>query len=310
VANWGQWDDPNPDNVSILKNNGDGTFQLPVYYGTGTGSYPHSVFCADLDGDTDLDLATANELGNNVSILKNNGDGTFQPKVNYAAGTQPRSVFCADLDGDSDLDLAVANWGQWDDPNPDNISILKNNGDGTFQPKIDYGTGDRSRSVFCADLDGDSDLDLAVANESDDDVSILENNGDGTFQPKVDYAAGIEPYSVFCADLDGDSDFDLAVANFESDSVSILENNGDGTFQPKADYAAGHGPQSVFCADLDGDWDLDLAVPNVYDDNVSIFRNIRRQLAFGDVDCDGNVDVVDVVYLVNYIWKDGPAPCE
>ena len=46
----------------------------------------------------------------------------------------------------------------------DTVSVLLNNGDGTFAPKMDYGTGDSPSSVFSADLDGDGDNDLAVAN--------------------------------------------------------------------------------------------------------------------------------------------------
>jgi hypothetical protein len=314
------------DNVSILKNNGDGTFQTAVNYSAGGG--PMSVFCADLDGDNDLDLAVANYDSDNVSILKNNGDGTFQNPVNYGVGDAPRSVYCADLDGDGSLDLAVANM------NSSNVSILKNNGDGTFQSAVNYGAG--AGYVFCADLDGDGDMDLAAA--FGDSVSILKNNGDGTFQPAVHYGAGVVPVSVFCADLDGDGDVDLAAANALSDNVSILKNNGDGTFQSAVNYGVGDEPKSVFCADLDGDGDLDLAVANQSSYNVSILLNIRRgdctgdkvidvgdvvylinylfksgtvpkPLAVGDVNCDGVADVGDVVYLINYLFKNGPAPC-
>jgi hypothetical protein len=240
-------------------------FAPVVNYDAGDG--PHSVFCADLDGDVDLDLAVANWNSDKVSILKNNGDGTFQTKVDYGVAGWPRSVFCADLDGDLDLDLAVANFYN------DNVSILKNNGDGTFQTKVDYGAGDGPSSIFCADLDGDDDLDLAVANQYSDNVFILKNNGDGTFQAKVDYGVGDYPFSVFCADLDGDTDLDLAVANYGSDNVSILKNNGDGTYQTAVNYEAGYDPWSVFCADLDGDTDLDLAVADASSDNVSILKN-------------------------------------
>jgi hypothetical protein len=239
-------------------------------YGAGDG--PYSVFCADLDGDGDLDLAVANQWSDNVSILKNNGDGTFQSAVNYGAGYyRPECVFCADLDGDGDLDLAVANSGG---PPPYHyVSILKNNGDGTFQSAVKYGAGDSPHSIFCADLDGDIDLDLVVANAGIKNVSILKNNGDGTFQSAVNYGAGDSPWSVFCADLDGDNDLDLAVANASSDNVSILKNNGDGTFQSAINYGVGDGSQSVFCADLDGDGDLDLAVANGNSNNISILKN-------------------------------------
>jgi hypothetical protein len=232
-----------------------------------TGSKPYSVFCADLDGDGDLDLAVANTNSNNVSILKNNVNGTFESAVNYDVGTTPHSVFCADLDGDGDLDLAVANFGS------DNVSVLMNNGDGGFGSPVNYAVGSAPYSVFCADLDGDGDLDLAVANAGSDNVSVLMNNGEGTFESAVNYGAGDGSSSVFCADLDGDFDLDLAVANWASDSVSILKNNGNGTFQPAANYSAGCWPVSVFCADLDGDNDLDLAVANVGSDNVSILKN-------------------------------------
>jgi ankyrin repeat protein len=256
VSVFAQTTQTNPDSIP---------FAPAVNYGA--GDRPISVFCADLDGDTDLDLAIANDNSDNVSILKNNGDGTFASAVNYGAGDGPESIFCADLDGDGDLDLAVANWYS------DNVSILKNNGDGTFTTAVNYGAGDGPMSVFCADLDGDTDLDLAVANHWSHNVSILKNNGNGTFGPAVNYGAGHQSSSVFCADLDGDTDLDLAVANHGSDNVSILKNNGDGTFATAVNYGAGDNPYSIFCADLDGDTDLDLAVANWLSDNVSILKN-------------------------------------
>jgi len=272
-------------------------FAPAVNYTAANG--PVSVFCTDLDGDTDLDLAVANEGSDNVSILKNNGNGTFQTKVDYGSGDGPYSIFCADLDGDADLDLAVAN------AFTNNVSILKNNGDGTFQTKVDYGAGDGPRSVFCADLDGDGDLDLTVANYGSSNVSILKNNGTGTFQTRVNYGVGNGPWSVFCADLDGDTDLDLAVANWYSHNVSILKNNGDGTFQSMVNYWTGDNPYSVFCADLDGDVDLDLAVANGYSHNVSILKNngdgtfqAKVDYGAGDVprsvfcaDLDGDTDL-------------------
>jgi hypothetical protein len=108
-------------------------------------------------------------------ILQSNPDSIpFAPAVNYAVGSNPRSIFCADLDGDGDLDLTTAN-------EVGSVSILKNNGNGTFQLKADYGAGSWSSSVFCADLDGDNDLDLAVANQNSDNVSILINLSDPYF---------------------------------------------------------------------------------------------------------------------------------
>jgi ankyrin repeat protein len=276
-----------------------------------TGTQPYSVFCADLDGDGDLDLAVTNEGSVNVSVFKNYGDGTFPVKDDYETGNLPASVFCADLDGDGDLDLAVAR------PGSNSVSILMNNGNGTFDNLVTYGVGNAPYSVFCADLDGDGDLDLAVANANSDNVSILKNNGDGTFQDTVNYGVGDTPYSVFCADLDGDADLDLATANEWGDNVSILKNRGDGTFQPKADYPAGNRPLYVFCSDLDGDGDLDLAVANANSDNVSILKNIgngtfENAVNYGtgdfpyyvfcaDLDGDNDLELVVANYYSNNV---------
>jgi len=249
----------------------------------GAGHFLSSVFCADLDSDGDLDLAVASSSTDSVSILKNNGDGTFYLDSNYAVGDDPWSVFCADLDGDGDLDLAVAN------NISDSVSILKNNGNGTFQSAVNYGVGDDPRSIFCADLDGDGDLDLAVANFGNDSVSILKNNGDGTFDTAVNYGAGDGPNSVFCADLDNDGDLELAVTSYYTDSVCILDNDGHGVFQNATNYKAGHSPWFIFCADLDGDGHLDLAVTNSSIDSVSILKNNGH----GTFYLDGNYAVGD-----------------
>jgi len=289
-------------NVSILTNDGYGGFPDRVDYGVGNN--PHSIFCADLDNDNDLDLAVANGLSDNVSILANDGNGGFPDRVDYGVGNNPHSIFCADLDNDNDLDLAVANWAS------SNVSILTNDGYGGFPDRVDYGVGSRPRSVFCADLDDDNYLDLAVANSYSDNVSILKNDGSGGFPDRVDYGVGDRPLSVFCADLDNDNDLDLAVANSVSDDVSILTNDGNGVFPDRLDYDVGNEPHSVFCADLDNDNDSDLAVANMLSGTVSILLNIFvfDHYIPGDVNMDDVVDLGDVIFLINYLFRFGFRP--
>ncbi len=276
-----------------------------------TGDSPNSIFCADLDGDGNLDLAVANYYSSNLSVLMNNGNGIFQPPVNYAAGENPTSVFCADLDGDVDLDLVVVN------ANSGRVSVLKNNGDGTFQSAYSIVVESNPTSVFCADLDGDCDLDLVVTDLQHGNVSVLENSGDGTFQSPVNYITGFSPNSVFCADLDGDMHSDIAVASYGSSCVSILKNNGDGTFQNTVNYDVEGGPYSIYCADLDGDGDMDVTVADFASNNISILKNngdgtfaeaINYQVGDGphsvfcaDLDGDADLDIAVADYYINNV---------
>jgi hypothetical protein len=193
-------------------------FSDPVNYNA--GSHPTSVFAIDLDGDGDNDLAAANFTSANVSVLLNNGDGTFQAAVNYEAGHLPVSVFAADLDEDGDNDLAVAN------DSSGTVSVFLNNANGTFQTPVNYVVGVGPESVFAVDLDGDGDNDFATANAGGysgyGNVSILLNNGDGTFQTAVDYGAGDGPCSVFAVDLDGDSNNDITESGIGLNQFSRL----------------------------------------------------------------------------------------
>ncbi len=90
--------------------------------------------------------------------------------VSYDAGDSPSSVAIGDLDGVNGPDLAVANQFSGDD-----VSVLLNQGDGTFAAAVVYAAGDSPSSVAIGDLDGVNGPDLAVANRDSDDVSVLLN---------------------------------------------------------------------------------------------------------------------------------------
>src|SRR6266849_3890267 len=75
------------------------------------GHNPSSVATGDFNRDGKPDLAVTNYGSNSVSVLRGNGDGTFQPAVNYGGLSSPAAVTVVDLNGDRKLDLAVANLG-------------------------------------------------------------------------------------------------------------------------------------------------------------------------------------------------------
>jgi hypothetical protein len=153
----------------------------------GTGSFPNSSVVGDFNGDGNLDIAAANFFGNTVSVLLGNGYHTFKSHVDYATGNYPNGLAVGDFNGDGRLDLVVANYNVG---TGDKVSVLFGNGDGTFQPHVDFGTGVGPWWVAVGDFDGDGRLDLAVANYNDSTISVLLGNGDGTFQTHVDYRTG------------------------------------------------------------------------------------------------------------------------
>ncbi len=291
VANWFSGD------TSVLLNNGNGTFAPQIRYAAGNGL--ESVSLGDLDGDGDLDIAL------NGSVLLNNGNGNFGPPALFPGADNRTGVSLGDLDGDGDLDMTFTNFGAAGIL--DYVSVLLNNGGGMFAVQDNYTTGDDPSSVSLGDLDGDGDLDMAVANRGTDDTSVLLNNGDGTFVSQNLYDAGDNSQSVALGDLDDDGDLDMAVANWRSDDVSVLFNNGNGTYAPQIPYSAGNGSFDVSLGDLDGDGDLDMAVANLLSDDTSVLLNnsdgtfapqIRfaagdspEAVSLGDLDGDGLLDI-------------------
>jgi Flp pilus assembly secretin CpaC len=292
-------------NQSVLPTtlgNGELSGTLPTTnYATGTG--PAAVLATDLNADGHPDLAVANETANTVSILLNNGDGTFATNVDYPVGMGPDGVASADFNGDGKPDLAVANL------TSDTVSILLGNGDGTFQAATALPAGTGPVAIATGVFNSNNgNTDLAVVNQTAGTVSIFLGNGDGTFAPAVDYPVGTTPSAIAVGDFNGDGKLDLAVTNKGSNSVSILLGNGDGTFGAATNYATGVAPSGIVTADFNLDGKPDLAVSNETDGTVSILLGNGdgtfaaqtaypanadpTSLATSDLNSDGKPDLV------------------
>ena len=181
-------------------------------------------------------------------MLLGNGDGTFQPPVDYAVA-DAGSLVTGDFNGDGRTDLANSG--------DSGVSVLLGNGDGTFRIGPSSGV---SGFLAAGDFNGDGRTDLAEADYTSIDVSVLLSNGNGTFGTQTTYPVGSGPRDVVAGDFNGDGRTDLAtVANFTGD-VSVLLGNGDGTFQPEATYAVGSAPEALVAGDFNGDGRIDLAV--------------------------------------------------
>ncbi|MCW8823939.1 MAG: VCBS repeat-containing protein, partial [Ignavibacteriaceae bacterium] len=96
-------------------------FDDPVYYNSGYS--PVETATADLNGDGHPDLVVLNYSGSNVSILLNNGNGTFQDQNLYSVMSNPRGLKIADYNNDTFPDIVTTCLGA------NVVSYLQNNGD-------------------------------------------------------------------------------------------------------------------------------------------------------------------------------------
>ena len=222
-------------------------------------SYPGggiTAAVADFNRDGKADLAIANEFGG-INVLFGNGDGTFQPPVNYPLPSGASSIAVADFNRDGNPDLVIAG--------PGGVSVLLSSDAGTFQPAVTYVAA--GRYVTIGDFNADGIADLAITGDAGN-LSVLLGNNDGTFQPALTYVVAPGQLKLAAVgDFNGDGQADLALSGFNG--VNILLGNGDGTFQPAQTYAAGDDPSSVAIADFNGDNQADLVVSSL--NGVSIF---------------------------------------
>jgi hypothetical protein len=268
---------------------------------------------ADLDADGDLDLVTANgappvfppqELRDNVSVLVNDGGATFSRVLNFATGTSPVSVAAADIDGDGRLDLCTAN------SVGEDLAVLFHTGAGNaaFAPPLLRLPIASPVSVTAADLDGDGEMDLAVASGSSAAVSVFWNRGRGAFDVFSDVPVTGGLQLLLLADLDGDGSQDLLAS--QEYCVLALFGRGDGSFEDGLPLPPERGGRiyGALAEDMDGDGDFDIVVWRdsgvwvLFSDRKRRFRSAARPettviawaTALGDVDADGDQDLVVV----------------
>jgi len=267
------------------------------------------VRSVDVDGDGDQDLVAYSGFGvfgSTVALLRNDGVGGFvvDPAAMPALAVGVNGVSCFDADGDGDVDLFLTTVNA-------PCRVLFNVGGGTFVsgPPIPVANAQTGSAV--ADFDGDGDLDVVVAGSAlvASRDRLLLNDGNGQF-PNDLYLGLPLSSTAIVGDLDLDGDPDLVFVDAGS-GLRALRNDGALVFVdvsasqvvmlPSAPPATGVG------FDLEGDGDLDLVLRGGHNSVDSYVENVAGvltqigalpgpasslDLAVGDVDGDGDADVV------------------
>ncbi len=149
--------------ITVLLGDGSGGFTAATGSPFAVGAQPVAVAVGDLNGDGKLDVVTANNGDNTITVLLGDGSGGFDmaTATPFAVGANPAWLAVADLNGDGELDIVTANAGD------NTVTELLGNGTGAFGTAADnpLAVGSKPCSVAVGDFNGDGQPDLmATAN--------------------------------------------------------------------------------------------------------------------------------------------------
>jgi hypothetical protein len=241
------------------------TIQTHIFHSDGISS-------GDVNNDGKIDLIASKLDSSCVSVFLGNGSGNFNSFTNYPTDSNVRKLILVDINNDSKLDiLTVSN------NHIGSISVLLGNGSGAFgSPTIFTDSLTGAISLCSGDFDGDSKIDIAVANSGwmSNNFTVYKGNGLGSFiLPTVfnlPLPIGYTPLGacrILTTDFNNDGKLDLVItyqyqnASFTTfNQVVTYTGNGIGSFTISNNYNL---------AQLSTVGNLDIKVCNFDNDNDS-----------------------------------------
>lgn len=231
--------------------NSDGTFKASSNLSIVGGGDPNEVKAADFNNDGVLDLLLTEKVGGGnqyVNVLIGNANGTF--KAGFAVGglsNRPWVADFGDVNNDGALDIVVGS------QTLTGLSVILNNGNGTFKTATNVAASNSSIDVALGDFNRDGKIDY-VTTLSGVNTIYAFGNGDGTFGPQISLA--IVGGQIQVTDFTGDGYSDIAIA--AGTSLKLFTGNGDGYFTAPSTITTN--ADDVATADFNNDGAIDFAL--------------------------------------------------
>ena len=215
--------------VSVLFGTGAGSFGAPTFIGIpSTGGVQSTIACRDLNSDGFSELVVTSPASARLSILINQGDGSFAAPVSYsnAVNGQTAGIAFGDANGDGTLDiLSNGAAGRY-------LFFFNGNGNGTFASGVQSAAAattatNSALGVVADDFNGDGKLDAYIlVTTASGGVRPMTGNGNGGFTSGTVVTTGASPglNAIATADMDADGYADLILTNRGSGTVTVVPN--------------------------------------------------------------------------------------
>ena len=242
----------------------------------GGKAHNHGLALGDVDGDDDLDLATADDEAHAVPVLLNDGKGRFAPAPAspFAVGEAPYPLALADMNADGQLDILTPNTGHAQGARP-SVSVLLGDGKGGFRSasgaSVALASGDPS-FVATGDVNEDGRLDVLTSDVNGSRINVLLGDGRGGLRPAdgspVD--VGRKTWKAELLDMDRDGRLDAVLGG--DGAVTVVLGDGRGGFRPAlgSPFRVGRGAWTMAVGDFNGDGKADVASADVEDRTITI----------------------------------------